>query len=194
MAGKKIFTVKNKRKLACMYSKVLLEAIEKKEKNYSFDIVSELKRVKKYINPYTCMDYLQGCPLDIPVSTYGATMLIYGCLGIDKNKDYVYADSDGETIDREYWEGMGASLCAIIQGKIKNNIHEAVRIMGKVRKDRRIIHAFNFMDGKYFAVYCWYNKYKVVGTGIRQETYKNMDTAVCYFNSLIKDLNLKIER
>lgn len=129
MAEKKIFTVKNKRKLAGMYNTVLLEAIEKKEKNvraenYAFDIVSEVKRVKKYISPYTCMAYLQGCPLDIPVSTYGAMMLIYGCLGIDKNKDYVYADSDGETIDTEYWEGMGSSLCAIIQGKIKNNIHE----------------------------------------------------------------------
>ena len=133
MKMKKIFTVKNKLKLQKSFTSMLLKAIEEKKKdlereNYNFNIVEEVKRVKRSITPSSCMDYLQGCVLNIPIATYDAMMIIYNHLGIDKNKDYQYSDSDGETIDREYWSLMGIALYRITQEKIKKDRQNAYKI------------------------------------------------------------------
>lgn len=117
---KKIFTIKNKQKLIKLFTSMLLKAIEDKKEDmkkegYNFNVVDEVKRVKKWITPYTCMNYLQGCVFNIPIATYDAMMIIYNHLGIDKNIDYQYSDSDEETIDREYWSLMGIALHKIIQ-------------------------------------------------------------------------------
>lgn len=122
---KKIFTIKNKLKLQELFISMLLKAIEEKKKdlereNYNFNIAKEIRRVKRYITPSSCMDYLQGCTLNIPIATYDAMMIIYNHLGINKNKDYQYSDSDEETIDREYWSLMGIALYKITQ-KEKND-------------------------------------------------------------------------
>lgn len=121
---KKIFTAKNKLKLQKIFTSMLLKAIEEKKKdlereNYNFNIVEEVKKVKRSITPSSCMDYLQGCVLNIPIATYDAMMIIYNHLEINKNKDFEYSDNDGETIDREYWNLMGIALYRITQEKMR---------------------------------------------------------------------------
>lgn len=190
---KKIFTTKNKQKLIKLFTSMLLKAIEEKKEGYNFNVVDEIKRVKKLIDPLSCMDYLQGCVFNIPIATYDAMMVIYNHLGIDKNKDFQYSDSDGENIDREYWNLMGIALYRITQEKIKKDRQNAYRILCKVKKEKRIAHAYNFMDGKYIVVYRYYNKYKVIGTQIKTEIWNDLDLAISYFNSVVKNLNVKVK-
>lgn len=195
---KKIFTIKNKLKLQKLFTSILLKAIEEKKKdleseNYNFHISEEVKRVKRSITPSSCMDYLQGCTLNIPIATYDAMMLIYKHIGIDKNKDCQYSDSDGETIDREYWSLMGIALHKITQKERKKDMQNAYKILRKVKNEKRIARAFNFMEGKCVVVYRYYNKYKVVGTGIKTEIWNDLDIAISHFNSVVKNLNIKVE-
>lgn len=116
---KKIFTAKNKLKLQKAFSSMLLKAIEEKKENlerenYNFNIVEDIRKAKKWISPYSCFQYLQGCVLNIPVTTYDAKMLIYKHLGINKDTDFIYYDND-QIIDREYWNLMAIALYRITQ-------------------------------------------------------------------------------
>lgn len=190
---KKIFTIKNKQKLINLFTSMLLKAIEEKNEGNNFNVVDEIKRIKKCITPLSCMDYLQGCPLNIPIATYDAMLVVYNHLGIDINKDFLYFDSDVENIDKEYWNLMGIALYRITQEKIKKDRQNAYRILCKVKKEKRIAHAYNFMDGKYIVVYRYYNKYKVVGTQIKTEIWNDLDLAISYFNSVVKNLNVKVK-
>lgn len=120
MARKKIFNVKNKQKLIKFFTFILLKAIEEKKEDMKkegkeYNIVNEIKRVKKWITPYTCMSYLQGCVFNIPIATYDAMMVIYNHLRINKDIDYQYSDSDDQIIDQEYWNLMGIALYRITQ-------------------------------------------------------------------------------
>lgn len=74
----------------------------------------------------------------------------------------------------------------------KKEMQNAYKIFNKVKKGK-IAHAYNFMEGKYIVVYRYYNKYKVVGTGVKTEIWNNLDTAISHFNSVIKNLNVKVE-
>lgn len=195
---KKIFTIKNKQKLIKLFTSMLLKAIKEKKEDmkkegYNFNVVDEIKRVKKCITPFSCMDYLQGCTLNIPIATYDAMMIIYNHLGIDKNIDYQYSDSDDQIIDQEYWNLMGIALHKIIQKERKKYMQNAYKIFSKVKKEKRIAHAFNFMKGKYIVVYRYYNKYKVVGTQVKTEIWNDLDTAISHFNSVVKNLNVKVK-
>lgn len=121
---KRIFTIKNKLKLEELFTSILLKAIEEKKKdleseNYNFHIAEEVKRVKRSISPFSCVDYLQGCALSIPIATYDIKRLIYKHLNINKNTDFLYSDNDEETIDKEYWNLMGIALYRIINVKVK---------------------------------------------------------------------------
>lgn len=190
---KKIFTIKNKQKLIKLFTSMLLKAIKEKKEGYNFNVVDEIKRVKKFITPFSCMDYLQGCTLNIPIATYDAMMIIYNHLGIDKDIDYQYSDRDVENIDREYWNLMGIALYRIIQKERKKNMQNTYKILCKVKKEKRIAHAFNFIEGKYIVVYRYYNKYKVVGTQVKTEIWNDLDIAISYFNSIVKNLNVKVK-
>lgn len=75
----------------------------------------------------------------------------------------------------------------------KKDMQNAYKIFSKVKKEKRIVHAFNFMEGKYIVVYRYYNKYKVVGTQVKTEIWNNLDTAISYFNSVVKNLNVKVK-
>ena len=197
---KRIFTIKNKLKLQKLFTSILLKAIEEKKKdlesenyNFHFCIAEEVKRVKKSITPSSCMDYLQGCTLNIPIATYNIKRLIYKHLDINKNTEFLYSDNDEETIDKEYWNLMGITLCRITQEKIKKDRQNAYKILRKVEKGKIIAHAFNFMEGKYIVVYRYYNKYKVVGTGLKTEIWNDLDIAISHFNSVVKNLNVNVK-
>lgn len=121
---KKIFTIKNKFKLQELFTSMILKAIEVKKENLekegcNFKVVEEIRRTQKWISPYSCVKYLQCCTLSIPIATYDIRMLIYNHLGIDVNKDFLYSDSDDQTIDQEYWNLMGVTLYRIANTKIK---------------------------------------------------------------------------
>lgn len=116
---KKIFTIKNKLKLQELFTSILLKAIEEKKENCNFNVVEDIRKAKKWISPYSCLQYLQGCVLNIPITTYDAKMLIYKHLGINKNTDFIYYDNDDQIIDREYWDLMGITLYRITQEKMR---------------------------------------------------------------------------
>lgn len=195
---KRIFTIKNKLKLQKLFTSILLKAIDKKKKDlekegYNFNVEEAIRRAKRCITPSSCMDYLQGCALSIPIATYEIKMLIYKHLDINKNTDFLYSDNDEETIDKEYWNLMGIALYRITQEKIKKDRQNAYKILCKVKKEKRIAHAFNFMEGKYIVVYRYYNKYKVVGTGIKTEIWNDLDIAISHFNSVVKNVKVEVE-
>ena len=195
---KRIFTIKNKLKLQKLFTSILLKAGEEKKENlekegYNFNVEEEIRTVKRCITPSSCMDYLQGCALSIPIATYDIKMLIYKHLDINKNTVNLYSDNDEETIDKEYWNLMGIALYRITQEKIKKDRQNAYKILCKVKKEKRIAHAFNFTEGKYIVVYRYYNKYKVVGTQVKTEIWNDPDIAISYFNSVVKNLNVKVK-